>query len=299
MKYALALAACFVIAIVYGGISIAMGWQRGGGAIPMLLFFSALAVTWRSITKKEKIDANYLAKEKPTTNNNPNYRSLDIETNNQETVKLPKDITVHLANFSVEIPEVEPKDNQEFDAKVTPLTDAQNDEFYVKALSEFESETTHKATLAKAIVAADGNPSKERAIYIKLRVHALSAEWLEAKLVEKNQSLELRTVTREKEAEFEKIENEKTRRQQLEDEGIVVDDMIFHSVEDAVNVIKRLKDEIEKLTNQAMRGESTITSIEAGMSYDDIIDRLQKKIDAKKRVIYNIKNAFNPISLKF
>lgn len=53
MKYALALAACFGIFLVYVVISGVMGWKHGGGAIPMLILFAALVGTWRAITKRD------------------------------------------------------------------------------------------------------------------------------------------------------------------------------------------------------------------------------------------------------
>lgn len=53
MKYLLALAACFGIIVVYTVIAGVMGWKHGGGAIPELILFAALIVTWRAITKKD------------------------------------------------------------------------------------------------------------------------------------------------------------------------------------------------------------------------------------------------------
>jgi hypothetical protein len=54
MKYAIALAACFGIFIVYIVIRGVMGWKHGGGAIPMMILFAALVGTWRTITKKDE-----------------------------------------------------------------------------------------------------------------------------------------------------------------------------------------------------------------------------------------------------
>ncbi len=53
MKYALALAACFGIFLVYAIIAGVMGWKHGGGAIPMLILFAALIGTWRAIIKRD------------------------------------------------------------------------------------------------------------------------------------------------------------------------------------------------------------------------------------------------------
>lgn len=53
MKYLIALAACFGIFIVYAIISGIMGWKHGGGVIPMLILFAALAGAWRAITKNK------------------------------------------------------------------------------------------------------------------------------------------------------------------------------------------------------------------------------------------------------
>jgi hypothetical protein len=53
MKYALALAACFGIFIVYVVIGVVMGWKNGGGTIPMLILVAALIGTWRAITKRD------------------------------------------------------------------------------------------------------------------------------------------------------------------------------------------------------------------------------------------------------
>lgn len=54
MKYAIALAACFGVFIVYIVIGGVMGWKHGGGAIPMMILFAALVGTWRAITKKDE-----------------------------------------------------------------------------------------------------------------------------------------------------------------------------------------------------------------------------------------------------
>ena len=52
MKYVLALAACFGLFVLYAIIGGVMGWKHGGGAIPMLILFAAMAGTWLAITKK-------------------------------------------------------------------------------------------------------------------------------------------------------------------------------------------------------------------------------------------------------
>ena len=54
MKYAIALAACFGVFIVYIVIGGVMGWKHGGGAIPMMILFAALVGTWRAITKNDE-----------------------------------------------------------------------------------------------------------------------------------------------------------------------------------------------------------------------------------------------------
>jgi uncharacterized RDD family membrane protein YckC len=52
MKYIVAILVCAVIFILYGVLGTAIfGWKHGGGAIPMLLLFAAMAATWRGITK--------------------------------------------------------------------------------------------------------------------------------------------------------------------------------------------------------------------------------------------------------
>ncbi len=50
MRYVYAIAACIGLFIVYAVIGGIMGWKHGGGAIPMILFFTAILWTWRAIT---------------------------------------------------------------------------------------------------------------------------------------------------------------------------------------------------------------------------------------------------------
>ena len=52
MRYILAVLACLGILLAYGAIAHELGWRAGGGAIPMLLFFAAVAATWKAITKR-------------------------------------------------------------------------------------------------------------------------------------------------------------------------------------------------------------------------------------------------------
>lgn len=56
---------------------------------------------------------------------------------------------------------------------IAPTADDHDDEFFAKALDEFESGATHRSIMGKAIVEADGVPSKERAVYIRLRVSSV------------------------------------------------------------------------------------------------------------------------------
>jgi hypothetical protein len=52
MKYLLAILACAGMFILYALLgSVLFGWKHGGGVIPMLLLFAAMAAVWRAITK--------------------------------------------------------------------------------------------------------------------------------------------------------------------------------------------------------------------------------------------------------
>jgi len=52
MKYVLAIIACAAIFLIYVVIGAALGWENGGGVIPMSILFSAIGGTWYGITKK-------------------------------------------------------------------------------------------------------------------------------------------------------------------------------------------------------------------------------------------------------
>ena len=52
MKYVVAIAACFVEAVVYACIGVLLGWKVSGGLIPMMILFAIWAATWTAITKR-------------------------------------------------------------------------------------------------------------------------------------------------------------------------------------------------------------------------------------------------------
>ncbi len=49
-KYILATVACGAIFLLYVIACVFFGWERGGGLIPMLIFFGAVTATWKAIT---------------------------------------------------------------------------------------------------------------------------------------------------------------------------------------------------------------------------------------------------------
>jgi hypothetical protein len=52
IKYPVAVVACLMVYMVYAAIGAGLlGWQHGGGLLPILFLFFAIGVTWRSITK--------------------------------------------------------------------------------------------------------------------------------------------------------------------------------------------------------------------------------------------------------
>lgn len=55
MKYVLATLACVIICIVYVLIGAGLGWENGGGIIPMTILLAVVGVTWRGITKNKVI----------------------------------------------------------------------------------------------------------------------------------------------------------------------------------------------------------------------------------------------------
>ena len=57
MKYFLAILVCCTELIVHAVICVLLGWKRGGGLIPMLIFYAIVAWTWRTITKPKQAGA--------------------------------------------------------------------------------------------------------------------------------------------------------------------------------------------------------------------------------------------------
>lgn len=49
-RYVLATIVCITILVAFFGITAALGWQRGGGAIPILILLATLAFVWRVLT---------------------------------------------------------------------------------------------------------------------------------------------------------------------------------------------------------------------------------------------------------
>ena len=82
---------------------------------------------------------------------------------------------------------------------LTPTNNAHlsQDDIYEKAFEEYESGETIKSLMAQAIVEADGNASKERAYYIKLRVEQLqdgSTQKRQEKNTQTNKTTPLKTI---------------------------------------------------------------------------------------------------------
>ena len=164
------------------------------------------------------------------------------------------------------------------------------DSFFSKALEEFENQNVCKATLGRAISESDGDPARERSTYIKLRVKSLRNEYrLEAKPQRKNEARQ-----EENDRALSRVEIEKARLEQLKNEGIVVRDITFFSVDEGVAAVKKIEQEVEDMSSQILSGRNVMIEIERGMSYDEI----QEDIDKKKTMIREIKNAFSPIVLK-
>jgi len=51
MKYLTAIIVCVGIFFVYSLIGAALGWKRGGGVLPMMVLFAAMAAAWRALTR--------------------------------------------------------------------------------------------------------------------------------------------------------------------------------------------------------------------------------------------------------
>lgn len=56
MKYVFAVIACGAEIGAYAVIGALLGWQHGGGIIPMAILFAVLTVTWRKIAKPNPRD---------------------------------------------------------------------------------------------------------------------------------------------------------------------------------------------------------------------------------------------------
>ena len=49
-SYIIAVLACIGIVIIYAVIGALLGWEHGGGYIPMIILFGVLTATWKGIT---------------------------------------------------------------------------------------------------------------------------------------------------------------------------------------------------------------------------------------------------------
>ena len=52
MKHLIAIIVCGCIFLVHVVIGVALGWEHGGGVIPMMVLLAAMAAAWRAITKE-------------------------------------------------------------------------------------------------------------------------------------------------------------------------------------------------------------------------------------------------------
>ena len=81
-------------------------------------------------------------------------------------------------------------------------------------------------------------------------------------------------------------------------EGIKVDETTFFSISEAKESIKKLKEKRKEIKNVAMnQNEISIQCIELNMSFDEIINMYQGKIDKISHRINNIRIAFSPLTL--
>lgn len=72
-SYIVALLLCFGIVIIYVVIGALFRWKHGGGFIPMMILFGAIAATWKGIIG--------LSKEE-----NSGVKVEDIENENNDTI---------------------------------------------------------------------------------------------------------------------------------------------------------------------------------------------------------------------
>jgi hypothetical protein len=59
MRYIAAITACVAEGVLWATISVVVfGWERGGGAIPMVILFAVMGFTWRRITRRTKAEGD-------------------------------------------------------------------------------------------------------------------------------------------------------------------------------------------------------------------------------------------------
>ena len=170
------------------------------------------------------------------------------------------------------------------------ISENQLDEYYEKALVEYEEGKSIKSFLSRSIVMADGDKSKERSEYIKLRVENLKKEHSE------------------KATNREKIGNEKKKvmepksiqavNRRLKRSGVSVDGKKYSSIEEAMSEVVSLV----KLRS-SIRGKTldvkflSAECVKKNMSYNDIVYDYQCRINKVNMKINNLKKEFSPVEL--
>ena len=190
----------------------------------------------------------------------------------------------------------EPDSTVEVTANKEELSERQLDTFYEKALVEYEEGETIKSFHSRSIVFADGDKSKERSEYIKLRVENLKKEKIERTINRENRVNEKNLSDANEKKKIIEQKNIEEINKKLERGEVSVNGMKYSSINEAkceFNNLIKMKASIREKTFDL--NSLNIECIEKNLSHDEVVNSYQSKIDKINIEIQNLKNAFSPI----
>lgn len=167
MKYIYALVAVGGVIFSWAILSVAVGWQRGGGIIGMLVMWAVAAGVWNAIM------SHYKEESKTTSDKSDNSNPATTESHPNTSFQ---DRSIQYGTASA----------------VTITCDEQ--EYYNQATKEYYAGEKSRpiATWGKAWYFANGDEFKARDKYIELRINELKAMHRASLSIEQKQNMKVR-----------------------------------------------------------------------------------------------------------
>lgn len=152
MRYVYASFACLLLFVIYALVAFALGWQHGGGAIPLLMVVIAIAAIWRALTKQHVA---------PTV---MSPTKSQVSSSSTTTPEVVRPVSVRAQKIA------------EADPRVALLLSHEVEAFWANALQEYEGPARRPGLFARVYAEGNGDETAAKVSYLRLRVAELEAD---------------------------------------------------------------------------------------------------------------------------